>query len=210
MIKAVLLDWDGTLWDVLGFMVETYTEVFNHFGLKPWTREEYQEKFRHDWRDMLDEMGLSEHEDYLVTYWEDKISNERPMAYPWVKEFIGELNGTRKLGIVSSAPRKPLVRELERNSILDDMMVVVSGDDFEERKPSPLPLLFATRQMGVEPVECVYVGDMVEDIQACREAGVRIAAVTWGLHSRARLEAEEPDYLAYKPGEVLNYIKKLD
>jgi HAD superfamily hydrolase (TIGR01549 family) len=209
MVDAVLLDWDGTLWDVLGFMVETYTEVFDHVGLRPWMRDEYREKFRHDWRDMLDEMGLTEHEDYLVSYWGEKISNERPLAYPWVKGFVGDLNGDYTLGVVSSAPRKPLVRELERNSILGHMDVVVSGDDFRERKPSPKPLIYAMKRLGVKPGECIYVGDMVEDIQACRKAGIKVVAVTWGLHSRRRLESEKPDYMADTPEQALEFIKGL-
>jgi len=209
MIKAVLLDWDGTLWDVLGFMVDTYTEVFNHFGLRPWTREEYQEKFRHDWRDMLDEMGLTRYADYLVREWEAKIATERPLAYSWVKKFEEELGREYLLGVVSSAPRKPLTRELDRNGILGGMKVVVSGDDFEERKPSPIPLLYACSIMSVTPPECVYVGDMVEDIQACKKANMKIAAVTWGLHSRSRLEAEKPDRIVETDKELKEYIRSL-
>ncbi|MBD3389167.1 MAG: HAD-IA family hydrolase [Candidatus Altiarchaeales archaeon] len=207
MAKTVLLDWDGTLWDVLEFMLETYTHVFNHFGLRVWTREEYREKFRHDWRDMLDDMGLAEHEEYLVNYWEDKIRYDRPMAYDWVKGFIEETAKEHALGVVSSAPRKPLMRELDRNNILEHMEVVVSGDDFEDRKPSPTPLLYATKRLGVKPEDCIYVGDMVEDIQACRQANMPVIAVTWGLHSKSRLEAEKPDHLVEDPVELMEVIK---
>jgi len=209
MVKAVLLDWDGTLWDVLGFMEETYTEIFEHFNLRPWTRQEFQEKFRHDWRDMTDEMGLSAHENYVVEYWERKISTERPLAYSWVSGFQEALRGRYLLGVVSSAPRKPLLRELERNSILDCMGVVVSGEDFSERKPSPIPLLYAARRLGVKPSECVYVGDMVEDIKASKKAGMTVAAVTWGLHSKHKLLAEKPDFMAENHQMLLDYIKGL-
>ena len=209
MVKAVLLDWDGTLWDVLGFMMETYTEVFNHFGIRPWTREEYQEKFRHDWRDMLDEMGLTPHTEYLVNHWERKISSERPMAYPWVTEVLDDLGKDYLLGVVSSAPQKPLLRELERNGILRKMKVVVSGEDFQERKPSPMPLFYATAKMGVKPQECVYVGDMVEDIQASRAAYMKVAVVTWGLHSVNRLKSENPDFIADTPEQLTDFIRGL-
>lgn len=209
MIKAIILDWDGTLWDVLGFMMETYTDVFNHFGLKPWTREEYQEKFRHDWRDMLDDMGLTEHADYLINHWEKRIATERPLAYRWVKPFEEEMSKDYVLAVVSSAPSKPLRRELERNGILRGMKVVVSGDDFEERKPSPIPLLYACSALGVTSDECVYVGDMVEDIQACKKAKMKIAAVTWGLHSRNRLEAERPDAIVNSADKLKEYIRSL-
>jgi HAD superfamily hydrolase (TIGR01509 family) len=207
MVKAVIFDWDGTLWDVLGFMVETYTEVFDHFGLRPWTREEYQEKFRHDWRDMVDEMGLTSHADYLISHWEQKIATERPSAYPWVGGLVERLSKRGlELAVVSSAPRKPLMRELDRNGILGSMKVVVSGDDFEERKPSPIPLLYACSVMAAKPTECVYVGDMVEDIQACRKAGMAVAAVAWGLHSKARLQTENPDFMADSNIQLRNYL----
>jgi phosphoglycolate phosphatase len=49
---------------------------------------------------------------------------------------------------------------------------VVSGDTLAERKPHPLPLLHAARLAGVEPGECVYVGDAERDIQAARAAGM--------------------------------------
>jgi HAD superfamily hydrolase (TIGR01509 family) len=210
MVKAVLLDWDGTLWDVLGFMVATYTEVFDHFKIKPWTRDEYQEKFRHDWRDMLDEMGLTPHAQYLVEHWERKISTERPLAYPWVEGFTDKLlDDGILLGVVSSAPKKPLMRELERNGLLKKMKVVVSGEDFQERKPSPIPLFYATAKMGVKPQECVYVGDMVEDIQASRSAFMKVAVVLWGLHSANRLNGESPDFIADSPDALLDYIRGL-
>jgi len=210
MVKAVLLDWDGTLWDVLGFMVETYTEVFNHFNIKPWSREEYQEKFRHDWRDMLDEMGLTPHTQYLLDHWERKISTQRPLAYPWVGDFTDKLlSEGYLLGVVSSAPKKPLMRELDRNDLLTKMKVVVSGEDFQERKPSPMPMFYATAKMGVKPQECVYVGDMVEDIQASRSAYMKVAVVLWGLHSLSRLKAENPDSISETPDELLNYIRGL-
>jgi phosphoglycolate phosphatase len=209
MVKAVLLDWDGTLWDVLGFMLETYTDVFETFGIKPWTREQYREKFRHDWRDMLDDMGLTPYADYLIQHWEEKIATERPLAYPWVNGFEKDLGKEYLLGVVSSAPRKPLIRELDRNGIVGGMKVIVSGDDFQERKPSPIPLLYACSVLSVTPTECVYVGDMVEDIQACKKAGMPVIAVTWGLHSRSRLEAEKPDFIAETPSELIDFIKGL-
>jgi HAD superfamily hydrolase (TIGR01549 family) len=209
MLKAVLLDWDGTLWDVLGIMMATYTEVFSHFGIRPWTRQEYQEKFKHDWRDNLDEMGLTPHADYLINSWEKKIVSERPLAYPWVRDFIEELSKEYVLGVVSSAPRKPLNRELDRNGILGNMKIVVSGEDFEERKPSPIPLLYACSILGVTPSECVYVGDMVEDVQASKKAGMKVAAVAWGLHSESRLASEGPDYLARTSQQLKEYIRGL-
>ena len=58
--------------------------------------------------------------------------------------------------------------------------VLVGGDTCAEKKPHPLPLLEAARRLGVEPGDCVYVGDDERDIVAARAAGMASIAVTWG------------------------------
>ncbi|KAF1688739.1 phosphoglycolate phosphatase [Pseudoxanthomonas koreensis] len=67
--------------------------------------------------------------------------------------------------------------------------VLVGGDTYPEKKPHPLPLLEAARQLGVEPCDCVYVGDDERDVVAARAAGMRSIAVTWGY----RLDGEDPE-----------------
>ncbi len=208
MVDAVILDWDGTLWDVLTFIVETYAEVMGKLGKKAWTRDEFREKFTHDWREVLEEMGLEKHEDMLVRHWEKKIK-DRPNTYPWVNDFVSELEKRYKIAVVSSAPRKPLMKELRRNDILKHMKIVLSADDVENTKPDPEPLLYAAARMSAEPGKCVYIGDMTEDIIAAKRAGMKVIAVTWGIHNKNRLKAEKPDFIAETPREALDFIKGL-
>ena len=83
--------------------------------------------------------------------------------------------------------------------------VLIGGDTFAEKKPHPLPLLEAARQLGVAADDCVYVGDDERDVVAARAAGMRSIAVTWGY----RLEGEEPaawqaDALVGQPYELLD------
>ena len=66
--------------------------------------------------------------------------------------------------------------------------VLVGGDTCAEKKPHPLPLLEAARRLGVEPGDCVYVGDDERDVLAARAAGMAAIAVTWGY----RLDGEDP------------------
>jgi phosphoglycolate phosphatase len=82
--------------------------------------------------------------------------------------------------------------------------VLVGGDTYAEKKPHPLPLLEAARELGVEPGDCVYVGDDERDVVAARAAGMPSIAVTWGY----RLEDEDPeawqaDAISHSPAELL-------
>jgi phosphoglycolate phosphatase len=57
---------------------------------------------------------------------------------------------------------------------------VVSGDTLAERKPHPLPLLHAAKLLGVEPRNCVYVGDAERDMQAAQAAGMYALVAGFG------------------------------
>jgi phosphoglycolate phosphatase len=51
--------------------------------------------------------------------------------------------------------------------------------------------------------DVVYVGDEVRDIEACRAAGVRSVAVSWGYGERSALLAAAPDALVDAPEELV-------
>jgi phosphoglycolate phosphatase len=57
---------------------------------------------------------------------------------------------------------------------------VVSGDTLPQRKPHPAPLLHAARAIGIEPRDCIYLGDAERDIEAGRAAGMRTVATSYG------------------------------
>jgi 2-phosphoglycolate phosphatase len=75
-------------------------------------------------------------------------------------------------GIVTNKPgwlAEPLVAEV---GLAARCACLVAGDTLAERKPHPLPLLHAAGLLGLEPRECVYVGDAERDVQAARNAGM--------------------------------------
>ncbi|MCX6695634.1 MAG: HAD family hydrolase [Candidatus Altiarchaeota archaeon] len=210
-IKAVLFDWDGTLYDIFDFIVKTYGQVMREKGLREWSRREFREKFKIDWRDTLKDMGLEEHEEYLVGVWKRNLEEmkEELQLHENAKETIIELSRKYTVGIVSSAPRNALLKEVNRLGVKEYIKVIVSKNDTKETKPSPMPLLQAAKKLKVKPEECVYVGDMIEDIQATRRAEMKSIAVPWGLHSRGRLMEEKPDYMAGKFKEIIEFIDKI-
>jgi N-acetyl-D-muramate 6-phosphate phosphatase len=57
---------------------------------------------------------------------------------------------------------------------------IVCGDTTPHSKPHPAPLLEAARRIGVEPRDCVYVGDDRRDVEAGRAAGMATVVAAWG------------------------------
>jgi phosphoglycolate phosphatase len=81
--------------------------------------------------------------------------------------------------------------------------VLVGGDTLPVRKPDPLPLLHAARELGVAADDCIYVGDDERDIVAARAAGMPSVVALWGY----RLHGDDPfawqgDVLIHQPAEL--------
>ena len=210
MVEAVIFDWDGTLFDVLDFLVDTYTKVFEEIGVKPWSKSQYKNNFRGDWRGMLAEMGLEEHEDLLVESWEKaKQENTNLCLHEGAGELIDRLDEDYLLAIASSAPKKVLEAETKKLGVTSKINVILGLEDCAKPKPNPLPLIMAAEKLGVDPHKCVYVGDMVEDMQAAREAGMASIAVDWGIHSKRLLKDTKPDAIAATTTELEDIIRCL-
>ena len=79
----------------------------------------------------------------------------------------------------------------------------VQGTDGFPAKPEPDVLMKSLEMFGVEPSECLLVGDAPADMQAGRRAGVKICAVRYGYGDPAELVKWEPDYWIDDPRELL-------
>jgi pyrophosphatase PpaX len=102
----------------------------------------------------------------------------------------------RTLGIVTAKRRATVALAFETVPIEHLFDVVVAGDETERHKPHPEPLLRALAQAGAPARAAAYVGDSPFDVQAAKAGGLAAIAVTWGgIHTRERLEQEEPDHV---------------
>lgn len=83
----------------------------------------------------------------------------------------------------------------------------VCGDTTPHPKPHPAPLLEAARRMGMDPAECVYVGDDERDIQAGRAAGMPTVAALYGyLGQRNDVSAWGADAIIESPADLLKLL----
>ena len=114
----------------------------------------------------------------------------------------------RRLAVVTAKRRTTLALAFE---VLPELRrffdVTVGAEDTTRHKPNPDPLLLALERLGASADDAVYVGDSPFDIQAAKAAQVGSVAVTWGrIHSRERLEREQPDAVVDTVEELLGAL----
>ncbi len=110
-------------------------------------------------------------------------------------------------GIVTNKPGWLTVPLLEQLGLAARCGCVVSGDTLAERKPHPLPLLHAAGLLGLQPAECVYLGDAERDVQAARNAGMIPLVAGFGyLNEGEDPAAWQPDAVIGRPHELLDWL----
>jgi phosphoglycolate phosphatase len=110
-------------------------------------------------------------------------------------------------GIVTNKASRftdPLVRSL---GLHPRAATVIAGDTTPHSKPHPAPLLEAARQVGLDPSQCIYIGDDVRDVQAGHAAGMATAVAGWGyLGAGDPIETWGAEYIVRKPSDLLNLL----
>src|SRR5262245_51074790 len=105
-------------------------------------------------------------------------------------------------------PARLVRRELEELGVADRVDRIVLSGEVGVRKPAPAIFENALAQLGLDPLEAVFVGDrLVDDIAGAAGVGMSTVQALW---FRADEGGEvEPDFLAFTPADVLTAVKRL-
>jgi N-acetyl-D-muramate 6-phosphate phosphatase len=209
--RAVLFDLDGTLVDSAPDMVAAMNLMLREFRREPMTLEALRPHVSRGSRAMLaaafPELEVADREamvgDFLDTY--ERVLGQHCVAFDGIEALLGQIEAEGgRWGIITNKPFYlaeeliPMLGWEERCAIL------LGGDSLAERKPHPMPLLHAAKAIGVEPRDCVYVGDDERDIIAARAAGMPSVVALWGY----RLPGDDPsawrgDVMVEQPQDLL-------
>jgi N-acetyl-D-muramate 6-phosphate phosphatase len=186
-IKGVLFDLDGTLLDTALDMTEALNALRAQEGLGPLSNETVRCQVSHGGHALV-RLGFGtlppeQHEAMrtrLLDIYRRQLAKHTQL-FEGGDEMLTELE-RRGLawGIVTNKPgwlTDPLLVEVNLHK---RARAVVSGDTLAQRKPHPLPLLHAAATMGIDPTQCVYVGDAERDMQAAQAAGMFAVVAGYG------------------------------
>ena len=220
MIKTVLFDFDETLQDrTLAF--EGYMDIFfarylpGISGVELEKRREdmrvtgkggyvnrvewYQELIdMWGWNDAPPAEELAHHYDY--TFGDCNVIFDN--SIPLLKELKSRGYTT---GVITNGPSHLQNHKLETSGLKPYLDIVVVSGDVGIHKPDPALFAYTAKKYGLNPDECVYVGDHpVNDIQGALGAGMHAIRMNFGWFEGVDLRPDVPvitDII-----DVLNYI----
>ena len=184
-IRAIIFDLDGVLTDTAEAHFQAWKRLADEEGI-PFTRQDNERlrgvPRRQSLELILGERRVSEEEMQALMerknrYYREMIQRLTPAdLLPGAAELLAEL---RQAGIkIAIASASKHARDVIRRLGIEEMVdAIADGYSVERQKPAPDLFLYAARQLGVPPEDCVVVEDAASGVEAARAAGMRVVGL---------------------------------
>lgn len=220
MIKLLIFDLDGTLADTGQDITNALNYALEPFGVREYSLEETKAMVGSGISKLLESLiptnppggvnkGIANAKEEVTGRFLEYYDNhliDNTVAYPHVQETLARLNGYKK-GILSNKREIYSKQVLEGINIIQYFDCVWGSDSVREKKPSPVPVLDMLEHFNVSQSEAVMIGDSNYDIEAGKEAGIKVIAVTYGFRPIEMLK--DADVIIDSFQELLNVLKEM-
>jgi len=184
MIKNIIFDLDGVLFDGRGFHAITFLEAVRKVIPCSTLTEEYHEKHLDSLstKQKLKRLGFDEDTSKKIYEMKQDLTTKNIGDYiipnKKVQDICEGLIGLRyKLFCVSNSVRSTVEICLEGMGVISLFTGIISNQDTLEPKPSPEPYLTLYRKYNLEPKECLIVEDSPHGIESARKSGGNVLPV---------------------------------
>lgn len=124
--------------------------------------------------------------------------------YEGVRPFLSYAQAEKiPMAVVTNKPYAFSQSILKSLQLSEFFSVVIGGDSCAEKKPHPMPLLEAARQLGVRAERCLMVGDSINDVSAARAASMPVVAVPYGYNHGQPIENAQPDLIVARLDQLI-------
>jgi phosphoglycolate phosphatase-like HAD superfamily hydrolase len=161
---------------------------------------------------LLDRVGLDVFAGSVYNWINHSVLKPQPKKFllvPGTKETVESLAARFPLSVVSSRDRRGTLSFLETFELDSHFKAIATSQTCRYTKPFPDPIIWAAQQMGVEPHECLMVGDTVVDIRAGKAAGAQTVGVLSGFGEEKELLRAGADMILPAPIHLLDIFQGL-
>ncbi|WLW66654.1 MULTISPECIES: HAD-IA family hydrolase [Psychrobacter] len=205
--KLIIFDWDGTLMDSIGLIVESMHIAGEAHG------------FRTTDQAVKDIIGLSLMYGIEILYPQASDTQKLAIQQSYAEYYIPNSHRTpfftpienmlltlkqqdKQLAVATGKKRKGLDRVLEASASHHYFTITRCADE-SGSKPDPQMLRDILDYTNQPISQAVFIGDSIYDIQMANRLGMTSIAVNYGTASSSELAAEQPTYQVDTPQELV-------
>jgi phosphoglycolate phosphatase len=192
----IIFDWDGTIIDSPGAIVECIREASREMGLRVPEPAQASHVIGLGLRDSLQlavpDLPAARYQEFVGLYRRHFLEREDSMPlFTGIREVLVDLRKDRMLAIATGKSRRGLDRALEYTGI-GGLFSASRCADETHPKPHPAMLRELMKEFSMDSNQTLMIGDTSHDMEMARAAGVDAVAVTYGAHPETGLRACGP------------------
>lgn len=210
MFKVVAFDLDGTIADTIPICIKAFK-----YGVSPYTDHELSEE------EILHTFGLNEVgmvKAIVSQNWESAVENfysqyeslhkDVTEVFPGIIELFTLLKKKKIiLALITGKGEKSCAITLEKLGVSKAFDEMLYGSEIIPNKKDNIEYLL--KKYNISKEEFCYIGDTVQDIQACQQAGVTCFSAAWQETANPiALERENPHYVFRCVQDIYDYFKQ--
>lgn len=212
MVKLVIFDWDGTLYDSIDTICQSMLSAALLAGAPERNKGDVKniiglslDKAVHV---IWPELSTVERNIIIEHYKQIYVAKDQtpPNAYDGVIDTLNKLQSANvKLAVATGKSRRGLERVMSLTGIKGYFAATRCADETKS-KPHPLMLEEVLAELKLMPEEAIMVGDTEYDLNMATNAGMKSVGVTYGAHEKSRLQACQPHALISNFNELLDIL----
>ncbi|MCU0841779.1 MAG: HAD-IA family hydrolase [Thiobacillaceae bacterium] len=185
--ELLIFDWDGTLMDSAGTIVDCIQAACADLGLPPPSRQAASHIIGLGLADalarLLPELPVEAHPRLVERYRHHYLSQDAGIPlFEGAAELIGDLHGRgHLLAVATGKARRGLARALAHTGLGGYFHASRTADETFS-KPHPAMIEELLDELMVAPERALMIGDTSHDLEMARNAGVAALAAGYGAH----------------------------
>ncbi|MDP1737712.1 MAG: HAD hydrolase-like protein [Caulobacter sp.] len=204
--RLAIFDFDGTLGDTMGWMLDASDQMAEKFGFRKIDRSQLDTLRTMTARDLMKLQRLPALKlPIIAAHFHTLMASEAGTIrmFDGAPETLRSLHAAGvKLAVVSSNTEANIRIVLgdELSGLVSQFAcgATVFGKASKFRR--------VLKALGVAPADAVSIGDEIRDLDAAREVGLATAVVCWGYTAPDALKAQRPDHVFETMGEIVGRI----
>ena len=217
MIHTILFDLDGTLLNTIHDLADAANWVCAQNGWPQHTVAEYKYMVGNGIPKLVERFSPAEARtpdrlaetlaQFTARY--DAHKEDKTAPYPGIPELLKELKAAGIQTAVFSNKADALCGKIIEHYFGPGAFSAVRGSrPGVPTKPDPTGLWDLMRQLNADPATTLFVGDSDVDILTGHNAGLPAMGAGWGFRGAGELTAAGAEALAFRPGDILDYINQ--
>lgn len=203
--SLIIFDWDGTLMDSIGLIVDAmrYSAEQNGLTVTDTATKSIIGIALAEAIEMLFSDHPNKHEAILASYSDYYVKHcDNDKLFDGIKELIESLHKQGKILAVATGKKRQGLARVLPNSGIEPFFATTKTADETAGKPNPLMLQEILAETGKTVSDAILVGDSVHDIRMANALKMDSIAVSYGCETADVLAKENPTAVVHSVSEL--------